>query len=329
MKERGRDVTALNLVTVDPSGDERGYARAVAQQVGYDLAERTREPAQVDLTISEAAALSRPMARAFAQASGWHSRDLANEVGASAIFDGGGGDSIFCFLVTARLAADCLMTGKGKGNFWSTAKNVASLAQVSNALVARRAWSIRLRRSPEFPYPFDARFLSADVVAESAAAASHPWLDAPQNALPGRVAHVTAIATVQGVREGRDPTQSLPIYSPLLTQPVVETCLRIPSWLWVRKGCDRAVARQAFSELLPALVVQRRSKGSPDSFLIELYETNRDLIRMMLLDGALAGTGLLDVRAIAHTLDDHRPVTGVDFYRILRLVDIEAWLRSL
>lgn len=323
-----RDTVPLNLVTADPSGDERDYARSVAEHLGLALTEVTRAPGHVDLTRSDAAALPRPTARAFAQASHRHSSELAQQIGATAVFDGGGGDSIFCFLVSARLAADCLMTPAGIGHFWHTASNIAALARVSRLAVARRAWAIRLRRSAAFRYPTDERFLPRDLARGETAAATHPWLTPSTGALPGRAAHLAAIAAVQGVREGRDPTLSLPLVSPLLSQPVIETCLRIPSWLWVRHGRDRAIARAAFADLLPAKVIQRRSKGSPDAFLIELYDANRAVIRTMLLDGALAAAGLLDRAAIAACLDDPRPVMGVDFYRILRLVDVDAWLRA-
>ena len=46
------------------------------------------------------------------------------------------------------------------------------------------------------------------------------------------------------VAEGMDPAAGLPLYSPLLAQPVVEACLTIPSWLWFEGPHNRAIARQ-------------------------------------------------------------------------------------
>ena len=46
-------------------------------------------------------------------------------------------------------------------------------------------------------------------------------------------------------------------HHPLLSQPLIETCLRIPVHLLATEGWDRAVARRAFSTDLPAEVYQR------------------------------------------------------------------------
>ncbi|MGK4422636.1 asparagine synthase-related protein, partial [Klebsiella pneumoniae] len=74
-------------------------------------------------------------------------------------------------------------------------------------------------------------------------------------------------AFAQSYVEGHDPQDLLPTVSPLLSQPLVETCLGVPSWLWFEGGRNRVVARRAFAGDLPADVIWRRSKGTPDSFV--------------------------------------------------------------
>lgn len=49
----------------------------------------------------------------------------------------------------------------------------------------------------------------------------------------------------------------------------------------------------------------------------------------MLLGGVLASRGLLDTELLAQVLDNRGPVTGHDFFRIMRLVDVEAWVRAV
>ncbi len=145
--------------------------------------------------------------------------------------------------------------------------------------------------------------------------------------LPGKAAHVALLLGPQYLTEDSDPRAPRRFLYPLLAQPVVELCLRIPTWLWFERGCNRAVARRAFEAALPEQVAWRRSKGSPDAFLVALFESRRQQIRTLLLDGNLAGHGLLDCDALAAYLDDPRPVRGSRHVRILRLVDAEAWSR--
>jgi asparagine synthase (glutamine-hydrolysing) len=293
------------------------------------LVERLRDVNAIDLAQSDAAGLPRPTARSFAQATRKASADLAGQVGADLVLDGGGGDNVFCSLQSARPAADCLLFPAGRAHFFVTVSNTAELTQVSAARVAWHAWRIARRQSPAYRIPVDERFLSAKARAWRDGALRHPWLDAPKGALPGAAAHIALITMAQSVVEDFDPRDPLPLFSPLISQPVVEACLRVPSWLWIGRGINRAIARRAFSGVLPAGIIERRSKATPDSFIIETFEERRDQIRAMLLDGWLAAAGLLDLPALSLALDDPRPAVGWDFFRIMRLVDAEAWARSV
>jgi len=323
LKQSGAAFDALNLVTENPAGDEREHASVVARAAGVPLLEHYRNPAKVDLRHSDAFRLPRPTARAFTQESRRIAGQVAAELGSQAVFDGGGGDNIFCSLNSARPAADCLLAAPEQ--FRESCASIARLAQASIAQVAWRAWRTKLRRNPAYAWGADMRFLSRAAVAEAEKAPAHPWLTAPGDALPGKAAHVALIAAAQSVAEGFDAEDELPVYSPLISQPLVETCLRVPSWLWFERGLNRAVARRAFSKCLPLETVQRRSKGAPDCFIAELFEVNRPAIRTMLMDGALRREGLLDVVALETALDDQAPVEGHDYLRIMQLVDAEAW----
>ncbi|TPG18815.1 asparagine synthetase B family protein [Sphingomonas koreensis] len=310
LTECGQAFECLNLRGIDIAGDERSYARAVADKLGCRLTERTRRLDQVDLTISEAARLPRPSTRSFAQTTTAILTAMTGDDPTTAVFDGGGGDNVFCSLQSARPAIDCLLSERASDRFWPTVASVAMLSQISRWQIARRAWVMRRRWARRYPWPIDRRYLSADALAALAPAIDHSWFDATVEALPGKAAHVALIAQAQSVAEAADPQNSLSLFSPLLTQPVVETCLQTPSWFWFDRGFNRAVARDAFADLLPDSIVRRRSKGSPDGFVAALYEMHRDLIREMLMTGQLASQGLLDLAAIAGVLDDPRPAIG-------------------
>lgn len=119
--------------------------------------------------------------------------------------------------------------------------------------------------------------------------------------------------------------QDAPIISPLLSQPLMETCLAIPTWLWCDGGINRAVARMAFSDRLPAMAINRQSKGGFSAYCTRLFEANRGKIEEMLLSGALAKQGLIDTHRISATLA--RPtVEKSDIFRVLELTDVEAWI---
>lgn len=324
----GRECTALTMVTRAVGGDERSHAQSVADHCGIPLRAIIRDTAMVDVTRSAAAALPYPVERSFSQATMAAASEIATETGAQLIVHGGGGDNIFCALQSAAPLADLIAAGGLDRRALAVARDIAAIAQATTFAVARQALHRLLFRGPNYRWPPNLELLSPAAAADAAIALCHPWLAAPQNAQAGSAAHIAlilgALSVVQGAGYGNSP----PSAAVLLAQPVIETCLTIPSWLWFERGRNRAVARRAFEPLLPHATAWRTSKGAMDSFIVELFEANRATIRAMLLDGWLAKHGLIDRNAVARILDEPAPVRGQQYGRIMQFADTEAWLAS-
>ena len=316
-------VTCITLVTDDATGDERRYARQVCTALGLRLVEGWRDLAGIDVGRSDARGLPRPTERMFFQESRRLCERAATEAGATAIFNGGGGDNIFCSLRSGAPAADRLLTG-GTG-FLSTVRDLSHLIQESSQTViidaVRRAWFGK----PAFRISHDTSLLSPDAVGATDLPWHHPWLESAAELLPGSAQHLRLVACAQDIVEGGRLRDRLPMISPLMAQPLVEACLSITSWLWFDTGHNRAVARNAFADILPAEVAWRRSKGTPDAFTARIFDTNRQKLREILSCGELVRRGLVDLPAILEVLDDPRPVHGHAFRRVLQLADVEAW----
>ena len=323
-----RPFTCLNLVTRDTAGDERVYARSVAAAFHCVLLEHLRDPTQIDFATSLAARLPRPSARAFSQETARAAAHAAATAGADAIFNGGGGDNVFCSLQSAAPAADRLLTSGPGAAFRQSVVDLALLASASVWQVTMAAVNRAWIRGPAFRAPRDIQLLARDAAGRVADAPIHPWLRAPRRALPGQASHIALLTFAQSYVESVDPQDPLPTVLPLLAQPVVEACLRIPSWLWLGGGQNRLIARRAFAQDLPARVADRRSKGSPNIFSAELFDANRSVIRDLLLGGELAAHGIIDPVAVSQALGRDGPLQGEAFYRLLQLADVEAWTRA-
>ncbi|WP_375713740.1 asparagine synthase-related protein [Sphingobium sp. BS19] len=100
----------------------------------------------------------------------------------------------------------------------------------------------------------------------------------------------------------------------------------MPTWHQCEGGYDRAVARKAFQQLLPASVLERRVKGSPQGFMFEIFEQRRDEIRERLLEGFLATNGIIERTTIERALRPSHQTTGAEIMRLLMFVDTEAWV---
>ena len=323
----GHPYTPLNLVTDDRIGDERRFARAAAAALGVELVERRRDPAGVDFTRSLAALLPRPMARAFNQESERLAMREADRVGAGAMMDGSGGDNVFCSHRSVAATADCLLSEGFGQHYRATALALSNLTGAGLPLILLRSIQRAWLRPARLRSRRDTDFLSPRHAALARDRPDHTWLIAPPGSLPGRALHVSHLIAAQALVESGSAALPLDRVSPLMSQPVAEACLEVPSWMWFAPGHDRAVARRAFADMLPAEIIDRRTKGTPAPFVAELLLRRRAGVTPFLLDGVLAASGLLDLGRLAAYLGDAAPARAGIFTRVLGLIDAEAWAR--
>jgi asparagine synthase (glutamine-hydrolysing) len=325
LKHSSANFSCLTMATGDGAGDERIYARELVKHLDIPLHEGFESLGDVDVMRSSALHLPRPIARSFAQSSDLNFRRVAEMDGASAFMNGGGGDNVFCLLNSAAPIADAFLCGAYRHGI-KASLDVARQTEVSvfTAFSAglrkavRRDRSYRLKGTERFLVPASRDFARAD----------HPWLHGPGDLLPGRAMHIAWLLGIENHLEGFDRERGRPVISPLMSQPLVELCLRIPTWDWCAGGINRSAARDAFANDLPRSIVRRRGKGTPTSFALELFEHNQGTIRDMVLGGALAAHGVLDRAAIEAWFANSPPWNANDKLRILQFVDVEAWVRA-
>jgi asparagine synthase (glutamine-hydrolysing) len=157
----------------------------------------------------------------------------------------------------------------------------------------------------------------------------HPWF---------RSGHVPAgareiLAFLTGPEEFYDPISSpedAPADSifPLLSQPLVELCMRIPSYVHFDQGRDRGLARSAFVGDVPAPILQRTWKDRVQGFPEELLHNHLSSFRSLLLDGLLVQRGYLDQDRVEDSLNGNALQANASVGEIIDHVLVESWLRS-
>jgi len=320
----------VNLFTVDPIGDERRHAEAVCRHIGAELVTEAYPDHADDLTRKASWYGPRPTAQAIGRATDRLLAAMLAEHGRQAIFNGLGGDNVFCFQQSAVPLLDCLLSDAGWRAVASTAAGLAGTTNSSllaiTADLARATWAYA-RHGSKPPRPHRTDFLRFDGGAERSTSNAHPWCHPPYGSLPAKARHVAAIAQAQ-VHLNRFPRHwNIANISPLLSTPLVEACLGIPSWLWCQGGEDRAVARAAAAGRLPATILHRRTKGSPVRLFSDTYYKQRDALGDFLLNGAMSSLGLLDCDAIGAYLASDRHLPDARYLKLLELCNAEGWCR--
>lgn len=155
----------------------------------------------------------------------------------------------------------------------------------------------------------------------------HCWLSAPMLSLPGKREHVASLVHIQHFLDRHSGQGSMPLH-PLMAEPLLELCLSFPSWEWTRGGIDRAVAREAFKDLLPASVIERRSKGSLQGLFYRFFTAYLDDLRDLLRRGRLVSFGIADANAIERAFSSGGWKDDRVQMRLSEMASLDLWLQS-
>lgn len=325
LAEADAGARAVTLVTEQAEGDERIYARTTAAATGLELDEL---PIGLNTAMARSGSLLTP--RPGLPVVLWPADDAlalhAHAIGAGVFVSGAGGDCVFCSPSSGAPAADAVLRFGWKRQAWQATGALARIHNASVWTVARKALQFTRGRARPPAWPLRRGLLAGDCI--PASPPHHPWLGEPEGVLPGKRDHVRAILASLAHVDGYPRHRIAPTRFPLLSQPVVETALRIPTWLWIDQGCDRAVTRQAWRGLLPDRILDRRTKGGLDAYAIQSVELSRETLRDFLLGGRLAAFHMIDRRGVELVLSSESRRGGDGVHALLPLIDVEAWLRS-
>lgn len=329
-------ITCVNYHSPGAAGDERAYARLMAQRAGIDLLERERK---VDVHFEPLRHMPRAIAPVIYRYYLENSRaelELARERGATALFSGEGGDQLFYQARAIFGAGDYLSRHGIRGlgsDLFRIALDAARIDGVSVWKVLRdaiaRAW-LRRRWTPTADLGQFRKLLNPEVV-ESVKQDGrwiHPSFRGEPRAPSGKLWHAYGLS-IPAV-EFYDPLgilDGVERVAPLFSQPVLEACLRIPIDVLTIGGWDRAIARRAFQQALPKEIATRRSKGDPGAYVKSVLAQHLDFVRDLLLDGELVRQKLIDRAVLEATLRGGPARSASTEIEVYDCLNVEAWLQ--
>jgi asparagine synthase (glutamine-hydrolysing) len=323
-------VTCLNYHSPGSDSDERSYARLAAGRAGRPLLERQRDP---DFRLEQVLDVARmPMPGSYIGRMGTSRMDaeVAAALGAAAMFTGGGGDQLFFELRCTWTAADYLRTRGLDRGFLSAALDAARLGRVSVWQAIRQAAIDSLH--PTDPCDGSGRHL---MLARPQALAPtwqrarfvHPALHATHRLPIGKLHQVHDLSCAFDYYDPYQRQAAPELVNPLLSQPLVELCLALPTFVLTRGGRGRALARRAVAGDIPAEIAGRRSKGGMDEHIAAVLQRNLSFARSLLLDGELLRRGLLDRGRLEATLSGRISPQAAHVGEVHNCIAIEAWLQ--
>ncbi len=318
----GASVTqAINHYWPQPEGDERMWARGIAERCGYPLAEGARDLLRLDgEVLMRHAHGPRPGFNAQDPALDQDLADRALDLGADALFSGQGGDGVFYQMAPPGLAADIVLgqpTPNGRANA------LAVLARRSRSTV----WAVcagaltprhRLAVEPQPP---------AYLPPGRSRPGPHPWIADVRGVSPAKRVQVRGLANAQAAFGESLRGRAARLSYPLMSQPVTELCLSIPAPLLAIGEVDRPFARTAFADRLPAASLTRRSKGAVTKYFSQSLAASAPALREFLLDGRLVREGLILRDRLEEMLDPEAMIWRDNVGEICLAAYLEAWVQ--
>lgn len=319
----GKPIAAwLNAYGSNPEADERLYVAALAQKL--DIHPRSIPHTTGPITTQDLERISQGI-RPPLNALDFH-HDLAwcdelQKAGARALMTGKGGDSILVQAVTAEVFTD-LWRARGPSSLLS--REAYRLAQINDVSLWSLAKSARPPAAPEAQTSLFESLLSPQPLPRQV----HPWLADLDAFGPAKARQIAGVADSLSRHGPSLLTERFDVRHPLCAQPVIEACLSLPVSVLTTGVRDRGLARKAFKDRLPRLIVERRSKGDMSRVYGHMILNNLPVLRPFLLDGRLVQEGILDWKATETALTREQLAWQGRYAAIMMAVAFEAWVRT-
>lgn len=338
------NVLCVNRFASGPGEDERGYARTAARWVQADLLEL---PWDTETLVFDHNCLRLPKTAKPTLPHLFNGLDapIYNRLGAThgcdTIWTGQGGDHLFMAMNTELGLTDCLQRhGLASSQMLTTLRETATLTRKSvmhlTRLTVGRTFHYRcgklLSANAFFKWTNllpQTRFLRRSLLpSDLAEYIQHPWAAPSAVLAPGKRYQLLLLAEALNRHRPLYGLQNLQEFHPLLSQPLIEECLRIPVYLLLTGGMTRGLARRAFADCLPSRIVTRHGKGQTTHIALSLFRRSLPFLRELLLDGLLVQRDLVDRTLLESELSPNGPIDCTALFPLAACLATEVWLQS-
>lgn len=287
----------VNFFTGQLSGDERRFARKIARSCQIPLDEVFMPVGA--LSEADFDGLPVDVRPGLNSASLFHDRpltELAQSCAIKALFTGHGGDAVFFQHPTAMIAADPTFPR------WDITA-CTTLARWSRESV----WTVMLY-ALHLPGAAESHRSATEATAalpftQEAKAEGSWWTGDTVDLVPAKRVQLAGIASDRGVIAPSWRSRALTVVHPLMSQPLIEMAIETDTYTLTRGRRDRALAREAFADMLPAPVTERMGKGCLAFYFGQCMCASLDFLRAFLLDGLLVHNGVLDRKRLELMLE--------------------------
>ena len=328
-------VTCLHLESGGMDDQERAFAQIAAAEAGFELVVQSGYSldARYDDRLFRLPKVPNPSVASVGMTIDPDRMNLVPaRANAEAVWDGEGGDHLFFAPRSPLGAIDYAFRHGIKSEFLQSVHDAVHRSRLSYWGVLAKSIRLGLLHGPWQPedeYERRALFLNPDIVPENLATyVWHPWSEDASDLPPGKRWQICLLACLIHRHRPVPEIQHVSQHHPLFSQPLFELCLRIPLYVLLRGGINRALERAAFRDCVPEPIIRRENKGSVATTLMSRIRESLPYLRDLVLGGVLVQERILAGSALEPYLVGNRPVNNQELWPLLSSIAAEVWARK-
>ena len=329
-------VTCLHQYSDNPRDDERAYARLAAAAAKVPMIEQLRTPGgdKLDAVLTLGQKFPRPNIQAMFGAHDLEANaKIAVGLNAEAAWTGQGGDHLFFQARSSLGAADYVSHNGFDFGLFKAISDSARLSRESYFSVLRSAWKLGRGRTAwkpgEMLKRYSVHFLNKDALPDDPEIyTANVWTVDTDDLPKGTRFQIFILTELLNRHKPLPSVEPVDEHHPLVSQPLIELCLRIPTYNLLRGGRERALARDAFADRVPSQILQREDKGDTSAYAIDTIRRSEPFVSQLLFDGLLVQHRLISPEALKPYILHGQSLRMEHLWPLLSCIAAELWARA-
>ncbi len=157
---------------------------------------------------------------------------------------------------------------------------------------------------------------------------AHDWRMDAADIPRGKQMQIFFLAELLNRHRPMPNVEPVPEHHPLMSQPLIELCLRIPSYQLLRGGRQRALARDVFADRVPDEILRREDKGDTTTVVTDMIRRSEPFIRELLLDGMLVKHNVISRKALEPYIVQGQSFRVEHIWPLLSCIATELWTQT-
>ena len=157
---------------------------------------------------------------------------------------------------------------------------------------------------------------------------SSPLDDGSKNFYPGKINHIQSLHHAVAYAERNRSITYRTATHPLLSQPLVELALQVPTYQSFAQGFDRILFRNAVSRIKKPQALWRTIKGQTTGSMTKMLFKDAHFIHDTVLHGTLVTSGMINKQWLEKEIIKVRHGQIENFWTIIQLFTAQRWLQQ-